>query len=300
MVKFAIGLLSIEANTYLREKDVDLMMVNSWAYARKLMEKRFFKSSHSSFARQEAENFKQEENMSVDDYFNGIIERLFRVSSKINEAEASALILRNMRPGLSRSIRRLHPCEEWTIESLRSYALRHQAEYENRQLEEKREKSKNQTTREFTNTNRGGGRNNGRGRNGGFPEQRRQFQGKSNGFTKPFSSQSGESSQTAYGDAGAQASSDASTTVDSGQARGGYQQRRPFNNYRNRRGGGNFRGGYKPWSGQQRQYTPATAFRPKETVQVTDTNGLPVNYESYLEYLNGLRPVVMEQRRTQQ
>ena len=59
LVKFVLGLLSWEANNYLRTTDVDDMLRSSWSTARRLLEDRFFKSSHSGFARQEAENYKQ-------------------------------------------------------------------------------------------------------------------------------------------------------------------------------------------------------------------------------------------------
>ena len=288
LVKFTIGLLSIEANAYLREKDIEDVLLSGWSSARKLLERRFFKSTHSGFARQEAENFKQTGDMSVDDYFNGMLELLQRCNSKLNEVEASGLLLRNMRPGLAKSIRRLHPCEEWTVGDLRSHALRHQAEYESRQLEDKN-KVRNTSSREFTNTNRG---------RGGF--QRRQSQ--RGGYFRRAFDQRSPNENTGAGESSPPAISDGSNANNFQGIRGGQRFQRPFNNYRrnnNNNYRGNFRGGFNKYRGNARggfrpnlEGQAAYEQYPKAQEQVGAWSvGHVFDHKAYYEYLKDLRPL---------
>ena len=228
--------------------------------------------------------------MSVDDYFNGMLELLSRCNSTLNEVEASGLLLRNMRPGLAKSIRRLHPCEEWTVANLRSHALRHQAEYDSRMLEEKK-KVKNTNSREFINTNRGG--------RGGF--QRRPFQ--RGGFSR-FAYDSGPRSDTNAGESSPLAIGGDSKADNSQGTRSDQRTfQRPFDNYRRRNNNyrGNFRGGFDRYRGNGRgglktasaNYPPIieASMHPKAREHTGPwTNDYKFDHEAYYKFLKDLRP----------
>jgi len=279
------------------------MIKHGWSFSRRLLEKRFFRTSHPGFARKQAENFKQTNEMTVDEYFNGIISLIMQYSpNNINEPEASNLILKNMRPGLSNAINRMHPCQEWSLEDLRSEALRRQADYDSRKIDEKRGK---EAKGNFRNDRAGNGNFGNRG-------QGSRSRGGYRNYSRTFTRQHANAEENSTPEEREVVPFRASPGSNRGN-RGFYRGRNYSPNYR-----GNFRGGFSKWSGpprfqqqlprsppvdsnsQAQIYNPildpSVKFEPDSSYTYSDASG-SYDYQSYLDYVNSLDSVPARQHR---